>query len=101
MLVSSVSLSQEKIDYADEVALKETAARRRHVSRSEVFGWGLTVLKYFRHDWATPLQHVKLIAEQLRRGQLTRDEAAAEILRTVDELEKARTEAMVLKAPAT
>ena len=41
---------------------------------------------------------MKLVAEQLRRGQLTRDEAAEQILATVDELERARAAAIVRKA---
>jgi hypothetical protein len=95
--IVTVSLDPILVAYADDLAARETVELRKvdpkdWRKRSEIVNRALATLRYVRHDHAQPLNALRLTAEALKVGAMTRAEAGAAIEKIVCEMDRVRLE---------
>lgn len=98
---TSSRLPRDKVDYLDRVRAKEALRLKRKVSRAEVLSQALTLLEFFRHDWASETQSIMLLTHELRLGLITRQEAADRIEAQVKAMDEKRRLAVAAQAKGT
>ena len=91
-VLTSVSVSHDELEYAREVARKESVAAGRRVSVSEVFRRALRALRKVRHDLPGQANTLELIAELRERKAIKPREVVAEIRAVAKKLGEARDE---------